>query len=78
MISYIFLTLANVTVCFIIGYYGRQRKIGFAISFLISLLLTPLIGIICVLMSERIDSDGDQGTNQKTEKSFDLERYRKS
>lgn len=36
----------------IIAFFGRNRKIGFRKAFLVSLLLSPLIGLIAVIVSE--------------------------
>lgn len=38
----------------LVGIVGSRRTIGFGWSFLISLLLTPLVGIVCVLCSDRL------------------------
>ncbi|MDN4166420.1 hypothetical protein QWY31_12995 [Cytophagales bacterium LB-30] len=69
MESYVFLTFAN-----LIATYGKHRGIGFAISFLISFFGTPFIGIICVMLSEKINKDDDNG--QQAEKTFDIEQFR--
>ncbi len=45
--AYLFLVL-------IIGLLGSNRKIGFAGAFFISLILSPLIGLIVVLLSKRL------------------------
>lgn len=38
--------------CLIVGAIGSNRKIGFFMSFLFSLLLSPIIGLIITLFSE--------------------------
>ncbi len=41
--------------CFLsvlVGLLGRKRKIGFGLSFLVSLIFTPLVGLIVTLLSE--------------------------
>ncbi len=40
----------------VLTYYGSKRKIGGLATFLISLLLSPLIGLIVVALSERKES----------------------
>lgn len=35
----------------LVGLLGAQRNIGFGWSFLISLIFSPLVGLICVLLS---------------------------
>ncbi len=36
----------------LVGLVGSSRRIGFGWSFLISLVFTPLVGLICVLLSD--------------------------
>ena len=38
----------------LVGMVGASRRIGFGWSFLISLIFTPLIGLICVLLSDSL------------------------
>ena len=38
----------------VIGLLGSRRNIGFGWAFIISVLFTPLIGLIAVLLSERL------------------------
>ena len=39
--------------CVLIGLLGRNRKIGFMWSFLLCLVLSPLIGLIFTLFSKK-------------------------
>lgn len=39
--------------CFLVAAMGSGRKIGFFLSFLLSLFLSPLVGLIFVLLSKR-------------------------
>jgi uncharacterized membrane protein YiaA len=39
-----------------IGYWGRNRKLGFWGYFFATLLLTPLVGLILVLVSDKKNS----------------------
>jgi len=54
----------------IIASYGGKRKIGFGVALAVSLLLSPLIGFICVALSQRID------TTPKNQSGFDIEKFR--
>ena len=36
----------------LVGLVGSNRRIGFGWSFLISLIFTPLVGLICTLLSD--------------------------
>jgi purine-cytosine permease-like protein len=38
----------------LVGFLGSRRNIGFGWAFIISLLFTPLIGIVAVLLSEQL------------------------
>ena len=40
-----------IILCIVIGFLGKDKKIGFAGAFFLSLLLSPLIGLIIVLAS---------------------------
>ena len=42
--------LLYVGLCVLIGYIGRDKKFGFVGNFLVSLLLSPIIGIIVWLV----------------------------
>ena len=37
--------------CFLIGYLGRNRRLGAVAYFLLSLLLSPIIGAVIVIAS---------------------------
>lgn len=53
----IFGLLSGTFLSICIGLVGSDREIGFTWSFLISLLLTPCIGLIAVLLSKRLPTD---------------------
>lgn len=55
----IFSVLLGVGVDALIGLLGSRRNIGFGWAFIISLLFTPLIGLIAVLLSEQLP-DGSE------------------
>ena len=41
----------------LVGLVGSNRRIGFGWSFLISLIFTPLVGLICTLLSDPLPCD---------------------
>lgn len=43
----------------LVGLVGRNRKIGFGWTFLISLVFTPIVGLIVALISDPLDA-GEQ------------------
>lgn len=43
----------------LVGLFGSKRRIGFSWAFFLSLLLTPLGGLICALISEPLP-DGEE------------------
>lgn len=49
--------------CFLavlVGLIGSRRTIGFGWAFIISLLLTPLVGLICALLTSPLPAYNDQ------------------
>jgi hypothetical protein len=42
-----------VVFCFVVASIGSGRKIGYGAAFFISLLLSPVVGLVLVLVSER-------------------------
>lgn len=63
--------LVWIVASFLIASYGDKRKIGFFTALLICLLLSPLIGFLCVLLSDKKDPPKPPTTT-----GFDIERYR--
>lgn len=43
----------------LVGYIGSRRRIGFGWAFLLSLVFTPLIGLICCLISEPLPAGSE-------------------
>jgi len=74
------LIFIGIIFAFIIASYGGQRKIGFTVALLVSLSLSPLIGFMCVVLSERKNKDDDQNnsSNQNTNNGFDIEQFRRN
>lgn len=48
----IFGLLSGCLLSVLVGMIGASRRLGFGWSFLISLLTTPFVGLICVLLSD--------------------------
>lgn len=48
----IFGLLSGCLISALVGMLGSSRRLGFGWSFLISLIFTPLVGLICVLLSD--------------------------
>lgn len=42
---------------FLVAFFGSSRKIGFGVALLVSLLLSPLIGFICLILSKDKQTD---------------------
>ena len=40
--------------CLVVGFVGRRRKIGFLGYFLLSILVTPLIPLLFIVITERM------------------------
>lgn len=45
------LIVAYFVVCFMVGLVGRRRRIGFSGYFLLSILLTPIITLLFIILS---------------------------
>lgn len=60
----------------LVGALGEKRKIGFMASFLLSMILSPIIGLIIVLFSEKKPNIKDRILTRRLEKykSFKQER----
>lgn len=53
-----FVTIVGwVIICALIALLGRKRKIGYGWSFVLCLLVSPLIGLIITLCSKKKDVD---------------------
>jgi len=46
------LIITSILASLIVGYLGRHRKMGFWGYFFASILLTPIVGILLVIVSE--------------------------
>lgn len=44
----------------LVGMIGASRRIGFGWSFLISLFLTPFVGLLCVLLSDPLPAAAER------------------
>ncbi len=45
--------LPYIAVCVLIGYFGKEKKLGFWGNFLISLFLSPLVGLIVLFVQDK-------------------------
>jgi hypothetical protein len=57
--------LAAIALSLLIGAYGRDRKMGFWGYFFASLLLTPAVGLLLVLGSDRRTAPGANPANSE-------------
>ncbi len=51
----------------LVGLVGKNRKIGFGWSFVLSLFLSPIIGLIITLFSKKKDVDFVDVSKEETE-----------
>lgn len=56
-LTIIFGLLSGSLLSVLVGIIGSHRRIGFGWSFLISLILTPVVGLIVALISEPLPGD---------------------
>ena len=52
----IFGLLTGTALCALVGILGSRRRLGFGWTFIISLIFTPLIGLIAALISDPLPS----------------------
>ena len=57
----IFGLLSGCLLSVLVGMLGAQRNIGFGLSFLISLIFTPIVGLIFVLLSDPLPGNTSKG-----------------
>ncbi|MBQ1205404.1 MAG: hypothetical protein IIX66_05890 [Alistipes sp.] len=57
----IFALLSGCFLAALVGMLGRRRTIGFGWPFVLSLVFTPLVGLILVLLSEKLPNGEKQG-----------------
>lgn len=56
---YITIPFICIFISFIIGYLGRNRKMGFWGYFFATFLLTPFVGALLLVVSDKKKSDAD-------------------
>lgn len=59
MLTVIFGLLSGCFLSALVGILGSGRRLGFGWSFLLSLVFTPLVGLVCVLVSDPLPA-GEQ------------------
>ncbi len=57
----IFALLSGCFLAALVGMLGRRRTIGFGWPFVLSLVFTPLVGLIIVLLSEKLPNGEKKG-----------------
>lgn len=57
----LFALLSGCFLAALVGMLGRRRTIGFGWPFLLSLIFTPLVGLIIVLLSDKLPDGQKQG-----------------
>ena len=60
----LFFFIIAVSLAYAVGCWGRTRKIGFGLAFVLSL-LNLLVGIIAVACSKKLDKNNDNNDNNK-------------
>ena len=54
----------NIGLALLIGFIGRDRRFGFWGNFLISLILTPLVGVITILAQDTFTSEPESDDSE--------------
>lgn len=56
----IFGLLSGCLLSVLVGIIGSSRRIGFGLAFLLSLIFTPLVGLIITLLTDRLPCEGQR------------------
>ena len=59
ILTLLFGLLSGCLLAVLVGIIGSRRRIGFGLAFLLSLIFTPLVGLIITLLTDPL-SGGDQ------------------
>ncbi len=57
----IFGLMSGTLLAVLVGLLGRSRQIGFGLAFLLSIIFTPLVGLIITLLTPTRADGGDSG-----------------
>jgi hypothetical protein len=60
-----------IILCVLLGNAGKKRKIGWTNAFILSLLLSPIIGLIIVLLSDKLEPTYYRPSPQNTTLHFE-------
>jgi predicted PurR-regulated permease PerM len=63
---YFFIPPVYIFCAVLIGYFGRKRKMGFWGYFFATLLLTPFVGIILLLVTEKVKPEDDDEVEEES------------
>lgn len=66
MSGVVLIPMSWIIASFFIGFLGQHRKMGFWGYFFASLLLSPLLGLLLVILSDRRKSNADSAEDEKT------------
>jgi len=61
--------LILIVVAALVALLGRNRKIGYGWSFVLCLFLSPIIGLIIILFSKKVDSVDFVDVNKENEQN---------
>lgn len=58
-------------ICMLVGVVGNDRKIGFGMAFLWALLLSPIIGLVIALLSQKNKKEPEYISTRHTSRDYD-------
>ena len=60
ILTLLFGLLSGCLLAVLVGIIGSRRRIGFGLAFLLSLIFTPLVGLIVALLTDPLPSGGQR------------------
>lgn len=65
--------------CHIVGYIARDKQIGYRNAFIISMLFTPIFGILCVIASvpKKYEEENNNSNNLDKENNAFIDQFLK-
>ena len=70
ILAVIFGILSGCFLAVLVGIIGSHRRIGFGWAFLISLIFTPLVGLIVALLTDPLPAEGSDGVVSEPSSPF--------
>jgi hypothetical protein len=78
MASIVFIVALYLALCAGVGVLGEKRHVGAGLAFFLSLILSPLIGLIIVALSSRNEQSNNDKVSRLKEDLKEISEFRKN